>query len=81
MRRFKITTRPIKQPTITPLQRAIRHYDLISDAGGTPDDLAHMMIRVHQASRAEFQERHGFQEWDDTWETLWTVETGYRLGA
>jgi hypothetical protein len=35
---------------------------------------------VVSISRGLFRERHGFKEWDDTWETLWTVETGLRNG-
>jgi hypothetical protein len=34
---------------------------------------------TYRLSRERFQTKHGFDDWDDVWETLWTVETGYWL--
>jgi hypothetical protein len=41
-------------------------------------DFALYLLR--EMTRASFQDRHGFEEWDEVWETLFTVETGMRRG-
>jgi hypothetical protein len=79
MKHFRVPSSISHPPDLTPLQRAIRHHGLLEDAGADDETLDHMMVLVHQASRNEFQDHHGFETWDDTWNTLWTIKTGYKI--